>query len=111
MNSGDYIKETIPHKRTCFSRIRATEDNGEFRVSGKLRVKGIMRVYIPDFVEVALVDQDARVIEVQKAAYYPRVLTGRKLHKEAGFSVRFAKTPPAGTRIRVSNVNWQKESK
>lgn len=105
LSTENYIKETVPHHRTYFRQIWAVEDNGEFRVSGKLRLKGMMRVNIPDFVEVALVNQAGEIIEKQKVAYYPRVLTGRKRHREARFSAHFSETPPPGTTIRVSTVN------
>lgn len=100
-----YAKELIPSDRTFFRQVRAVEDKGELKVSGRLRQQGMMRLDIPDYVNVALVDQSGAVIAAQKVAYYPRVLTGRKHSREARFSARFAEMPPAGTTVRVSNVN------
>lgn len=101
----NYIKETVPHRQTYFRQIWAVEDDGEFRVSGRLRLKGPMGANIPDYVEVALLDKDGAVIEKQTVSYYPRVLTGRRRHQEARFSAHFSETPPPGTTIRLSNVN------
>ena len=101
----NYGKELVPHHHTSFSRVSAVEDEGELKVSGRLRQRGLMRADIPDYVEVALVDQSGAVIAAQKVAYYPRVLTGRKYRREATFSARFSEMPPAGTTVRVSNVN------
>lgn len=100
-----YGKELIPHDRTYFSRVWAVEDNGALKVSGRLRLKGMMRIDIPDYVEVALVDRSGAVIASQKTTYSPRVLTGRKRRMEGRFSTRFPEMPPEGTTVRVSNVN------
>ncbi|PJB34888.1 MAG: hypothetical protein CO107_12185, partial [Deltaproteobacteria bacterium CG_4_9_14_3_um_filter_51_14] len=34
----EYTKETVPDRQTSFTQLWAVEDEGEFRVSGKLRV-------------------------------------------------------------------------
>lgn len=101
----NYGKEIVPHDKTFLRAVWAVEDKGKLKVSGKLRLKGTLRVNIPDYVEVALVDRSGAVLAAQKVAYYPRTLTGRKLNKEARFSAWFAEMPPVGTSIRVCNVN------
>ncbi|MDX9788570.1 MAG: hypothetical protein RBT11_17465 [Desulfobacterales bacterium] len=105
LRSEKYRKEIIPNNRASFSRVWAVEENGQLKVSGKLRPKGRMRLDIPDYVELALVDKSGAVIAAQKVTYYPRVLTGRKHRREAKFSALFSEMPPVGTTIRVSNVN------
>jgi hypothetical protein len=101
----NYGKEIVPHNKTSLRAVWAVEDKGKLKVSGRLRLKGSLRVDIPDFVEVALVDRSGAVLSAQKVTYYPRTLTGRKLNKEANFSAWFAEMPPEGTTIRVRNVN------
>lgn len=105
LRTDQYAKELVPHHRSAFSRVRTVAEDGELKVSGALRLKGMMRVDIPDYVEVALIDQSGAVIAAQKTAYYPRTLTGRKCRREGRFSVRFPEMPPEGTTVRVSNVN------
>jgi hypothetical protein len=101
----EFTKETIPNSKTYFSQVWAVADDNEFRVSGKLRLKGSIGMNVPDFVEIALVDESGKVIEKQKVAYYPRSLTGRRKHREARFTARFNQAPPSGSIIRLSNVN------
>lgn len=101
----EFTKETVHNSKTYFSQIWAVADDDEFRVSGKLRLKGSIGVNVPDFVEIALVDLGGEVIESQKVAYYPRVLTGRSKHREARFIARFHQSPPSGSIIRLSNVD------
>jgi hypothetical protein len=105
LRPGNYGKEIVPHDKTSLKAVWAVDDKGKLKVSMKLRLKGSLRVDIPDFVEVALVDRSGAVLSAQKVAYYPRTLTGRKLNKEAKFSTWFAEMPPGGTSIRVRNVN------
>lgn len=100
-----YSKETVPNHQTYFKQIWAVEDDGKFRVSGKLRLKKTSRFHIPNYIEVALLDQKGVEIETQKVLYYPRVLTGRRKKREARFSAYFSKTPPSGSIIQLSNVN------
>lgn len=105
MVGKELTKETVPNSKTYFSQVWAVADDDEFRVSGKLRLKGSLGHNVPDFVEVALVDAGGRVIESQKVTYYPRVFTGRKKHREARFTARFDQAPPSGSIIRLSNIN------
>ncbi len=105
LNTGNYIQETVPHSQTYFKQIRALKVDDEFKVSGKLRLKGTMGVNIQDYVEVALLNKDGVVIDTQKVEYFPRVLSGRPRHREARFSARFSETPPPGATIRVSTVD------
>ena len=105
LGTENYTMETVPHNQTFFRQIRAVEDDGAFRISGKLRLKGTLGVNIPDYVEVALLDEEGTVVETQRVGYYPRVLKGRNGHREARFSANFSKTPPPGTSIRLSTVN------
>ena len=105
LKTGDYVKETTPHSRTAFRQIWAVDDDGMFRVSGNLRLKGRVHANVPNYVEVTLVDTAGAVIEKQKVLYYPRILTGRKGRVEAKFTARFSKVPPRGTTIMISNVN------
>lgn len=106
MLGKELTKETIPNSKTYFSQVWAVADENEFRVSGKLRLKGSLGHNVPDFVEVALVDAGGKIIEKQKVAYYPRILTGRRnKHREARFTARFNQTPPPGSIIRLSNIN------
>lgn len=105
MLGKDFTKETIPNSKTYFSQVWAVTDHDEFRVSGKLRLKGSVGHNVPDFVEVELVDAEGKVIEKQKVAYYPRILTGRRKHREARFTARFDQAPPSGSVVRLSNVN------
>jgi hypothetical protein len=100
-----YIKKTVPHPKTSFRQIWAVADDGEFRVSGKLRMKGTMGTHIPEYVKVDLVDKDGAIIETQKVGYTPRVLSGRPRHREARFIARFSETPSPGITIQLSNVN------
>jgi hypothetical protein len=101
----NYIKKTVPHQRTSFRKIWAMEDDGEFRVSGRLRLKRTMGANIPDYVKVDLVDKEGAVIDTRKVGYTPRVLTGRPRHREARFTAQFSEIPPPGITIRLSNVN------
>lgn len=105
MLGTEYQKELVPHSRTYFSQVWAVEDDDEFRVSGKLRLKGNIGANVPDYVEVALVDETGKVIGSREVAYYPRILNGRRKHREARFTARFEETPSAGSVIRLSNVN------
>ncbi|MBA3016158.1 MAG: hypothetical protein KKD63_08990 [Proteobacteria bacterium] len=101
----DFTKEMVPSRQTYFSQVWAAEGNNEFRVSGKIHLKGSMGFNVPDYVEVTLVDEKGAVVESQKVPYYPRRLTGRKRHLAARFTAHFTETPPSGTIIRLSNVN------
>jgi hypothetical protein len=85
--------------------VWAVEDNGEIRVSGYLRLKGIHGFNIPNYVEVAFIDGEGHIVDAKKVVYYPRSLYGRKNHREGRFSATFAQVPPAGTTIRLDNVN------
>ena len=105
MMGQEYIKETVPNSKTYFSQVWAIADEDEFRVSGKLRLKGSLGMNVPDFVEVELVDDGGSVIDKQKVAYYPRILTGRRKHREARFTAHFNQAPPAGSVVRLSNVD------
>lgn len=105
LSKENYTKNTVPHKKTTFRRVWAVEDNEEFRVSGRLRLKGSLGTNIPAYVKVDLVDKDGTVIETRKVGYTPSVLTGRPNRREAKFSTHFNETPPPGTTIRLSNVN------
>jgi hypothetical protein len=105
MLGKEFTKETIANSKTYFSQVYAVADDNELMVSGKLRLKGSFGTNVPDFVEVALVDGAGKVIESRKVAYYPRVLSGSRKHREARFTTRFSEKPPAGTIIQVSNVN------
>jgi hypothetical protein len=105
MIGKELTKETVPNSKTYFSQVWAVADDDEFRVSGKLRLKGSLGYNVPDFVEVALVDDEGKIIEKQKVAYYPRILTGRRKHREARFTARFNQAPPPGSIIRLSNLN------
>lgn len=105
MVEKELTKETAPNSKTYFSQVWAVTDEDEFRVSGKLRLKGSLGHNVPDFVEVALVDDGGKIIEKQKVAYYPRTLTGRRKHCEARFTARFNQAPPPGSIIRLSNIN------
>ena len=101
----EYTKETVPDRQTSFTQLWAVEDEGEFRVSGKLRVNGSMAINVPSFVEVALLDKNGVVIDRQKVSYHPGILNGSKGHREASFIARFPVAPPNGTIIRLSNVD------
>lgn len=105
LNTDKYSRVTVPHNRTYFNKVWAVEEDGRFKVSGRLRVKGNTRAYIPQFVEVALIDDAGMIIEKRKVAYSPRVLTRRARQRGARFSAYFMATPPAGSTIRLSNVN------
>jgi len=105
LSTETYRKEIISHGRTSFCRVWAIEEAGGFRVSGELHLRGAMKRNIPDFVDVSLVGRAGSVIAAQKVLYYPRALAGRKFHREARFSAWFVEIPPAGTTIRVSNVD------
>jgi hypothetical protein len=105
MIGKDFSKETVPNSKTYFSQVWAFADDDEFRVSGRLRLKSSIGFNAPEFVEVALVDDGGTVIERQKVAYFPRMLTGRRKHREARFTARFNQAPPPGSIIWLSNVN------
>ncbi len=105
LSKENYIKKTVPHQKTSFRKIWAVEDDGEFRVSGRLRLKGTMGANIPDYVKVDLVGKDGAVLETRKVGYTPKVLTGRPRHREARFTAHFNEIPPSGITIRLSNVN------
>jgi hypothetical protein len=105
MLGKELTKETVPNSKTYFSQVWAIADEDEFRVSGKLRLKGSLGMNVPNFVEVELVDDGGSVIEKQKVAYYPRILTGRRKHREARFTAHFNQAPPAGSVVRLSNVD------
>ncbi|MEW6520091.1 MAG: hypothetical protein AB1461_11815 [Thermodesulfobacteriota bacterium] len=105
LNTADYTEEKVATPQTYFTKVRAAADDGDFRVSGRLRLKGQPGLDIPDLVEVALLDTDGTLIDSQKVPYYPRIMGGSKHSREARFVARFDQTPPPGTVIRVSNVN------
>lgn len=105
MLGKDLTKETIPNSKTYFSQVWAVTDDDEFRVSGKLRLKGSFGHNVPDYVEVELVDAGGNIIEKQKVPYYPRILTGRRKHREARFTARFEQASPSGSVVRLSNIN------
>lgn len=105
MVGREFTKEIIPNSKTYFSHVWATADDDEFRVSGKLRLKGSFGHNVPAFVEVALIDTGGKVIQKQKIAYYPKSLTSIKKHREARFTARFDQAPPSGSIIRLSNIN------
>lgn len=105
LNTDKYSKVTVPHNRTYFNRVWAVEEDGRFKVSGRLRVKGNTRAFMPKFVEVVLLDSNGMVIDKSKVTYSPRVLSRRTRHRGARFAAYFMATPPAGTTIRLSNVN------
>lgn len=104
-STGQYKKETVPNSQTYFRQMWAAEDKGEFRVSGYLSLKGMIGVHVPDYVEVVLVQPNGEILDTQKVVYYPRSLYGRSGHREGRFRATFAQAPPAGTTIRLSNVN------
>ena len=105
LNTDNYIKETVPHKRTFFNKVSAMEEGGRFKVSGRLRVKGHTHSYIPKFVEVTLIDSAGMIIDKMKVVYSPRMITRSVRHRGARFAAYFMETPPAGTTIRLSNIN------
>lgn len=105
MIGKEFIKETVPNTQTYFSQVSAIEYDNEFKVSGKLNLKGNIGFNIPDFVEVTLIDDGGAVVERQKVAYYPRRLSGKRKHREARFTARFNQAPPSGSIILLSNVN------
>ena len=105
MLGKEYQKDAVSNSWTYFSQVRAVADDDGFRVSGRLRLKGNIGANVPDFVKVALVDETGKVIESRKVAYYPRILSGRRKHREARFTARFNQAPPSGTIIRLENVN------
>jgi hypothetical protein len=105
MVGTEFTQETVSNSKTYFSQVLAVAVDDEFRVSGKLRVKGRSGHNVPDFVEVALVDAEGKVIEKQKVTYSPRILTGRRKHREARFTARFDQVPPPGSTVRLSNIN------
>ena len=105
LTTGNYSKQTVPNPQTYFRQIWAVEDDGKLRVSGRLHVNGA-RMYVPGYVEVALMDEDLRITEKQKVAYSPKVFTNRKIRRRgAKFIAEFSEAPPPGTIIRLSNVN------
>ena len=101
----DYSKEITSNPQTYFSQVRTATDDNELIVSGRLLLKSSRGVNVPDFVEIALFDEEGKVIESQKVAYYPRMLTGGTRHREARFAARFPEIPPQGTVLRLSIVN------
>lgn len=105
LETESYTKEKVAHPQTYFTLVRAAEDDGEFEISGRLRLKGHPGLDIPDWVEVALMDTDGTLIDSQKVLYYPRIMGGSKHSREARFIARFSETPPPGTVVRLSNVN------
>lgn len=105
MVGKELTKETVPNSKTYFSQVWAVADDDEFRVSGKLRLKGTIGANVPDYVEVALVNEAGKVIVSRKVAYYPRILSGGRKHRVARFTARFDQAPPFGTIIRLENVN------
>ncbi|KJS31315.1 MAG: hypothetical protein VR64_11985 [Desulfatitalea sp. BRH_c12] len=100
-----YRKATVDNKQTYFRQIWAVEDNGELRISGYLRLKGMHGFRVPDYVEVALITPGGDPMAAQKVLYYPRSLYGRKSHREGRFVATFALIPPEGTTVRLENVN------
>lgn len=94
----------VPNDKTCFRNVWAGKSDHEFRVGGKLRLKG-MTTKIPSSVEVALVDGAGKVIEARTVEYCPSILIDRKGSREARFSASFSQMPPPGTVIRLNNVN------
>jgi len=105
MLGTEYRKESVPNSRTYFSQVWAVADDDGFRISGKLRLKGPFGINVPDYVEVALIDEAGNIIDSRKVGYYPRILSGRRKHREARFTARFEQAPPSGTVIRLENVN------
>lgn len=105
LTTEDYTKQTVPHQQTYFRQVWAAESDGEFWVSGRLRLNG-NGINVPRYVEVALVDEDGAIIEKQKVTYSPKDFRGRKSARNgAKFIAYFNETPPPGTTIQLSNVN------
>lgn len=102
---GSYPKEVVANEHTYFRQVWAVTDDDELKVFGRLRLKNRVGINVPDYVEVALLDADDKVIDRQKVAYYPKLLTGSPGHREARFTARFPETPPRGTVVRLRNVN------
>lgn len=100
-----YTTETVPDPQTYFSQIWAAESSGGLKISGKLRLKTRLGVNVPEYVEVALIDQEGAVLDQQKVPYFPRALTGSSNHRDARFVAYFANTPPPGSIIRLRNVD------
>lgn len=105
LRTETYQKEIFSNGRTFFCRVWAMEEKGGFRVSGELHLGGAAKRDIPDFVDISLVSGAGPVIAAQRVLYYPRTTAGRKFHREARFSAWFSEIPPAGTTIRVSNLD------
>ena len=105
MLGNEYRKEAAPNSWTYFSDVWAVVDDDEFRVSGRLRLKGSSGANIADYVEVALIDETGKVIESRKVPYSPKILSGKRKHRGARFTARFDQAPPPGTIIRLENVN------
>lgn len=105
MGANGYIKETVPNQHTSFRQIWATEEGGKFKVSGRLHLERATSAQIHNYVEVSLLDKNRQVIETQKVPYLPKVMTRRKLHKEARFSAHFSETPPPGSTILLNALN------
>lgn len=100
----EYPTDVIPNHKTYFSQLSAVEKDGAFRVSGELRLRA-NGGNVFGYVEVALVEKDGSLMEIQKVAYHPRILNGIKRHRTARFTARFTQAPPFGTTIRLGNVD------
>ena len=105
LSTDRYMQENVPNRQTSIREVWAIEYNGGLRVFGRLRVNAT-GLNVPGYVEVALLDEDRKIIEKQKVAYYPKVLTDRKIRRRgAKFIADFSEAPPQGTIIQLSNVN------
>ena len=105
MAGSEYRQELVPDSQTYFSQVWAVADDDEFRISGRLRLKGGVGTNVPDFVEVTLVDESGKTIERREIAYYPTRLADRRKYRQARFTTVFDQLPAAGTVIRLAMTN------
>ena len=105
MMGAEYQKDLVSNSKTQFRNVWAVADEDGFRVSGKLRLKGSGGANTPKYVKVSFVDDAGKAIDSQKVVYYPKILRSKGNRREARFVARFDLAPPAGTVIRLENVN------
>jgi len=101
--TGVYVKKIEPHHSVFLFRLRAVEDNGSLKITGRLRLKGSLGINVPDYVEVSLLDKEGVEMATQIVSYQPKVLRGDSGRIKARFSAEFPKIPQPETVIRFKN--------
>ncbi|MEW6428904.1 MAG: hypothetical protein AB1568_12815 [Thermodesulfobacteriota bacterium] len=103
MLAGDtYRRVDVPDANASFRQVLAVENDGQLKVSGRLRATTPSTYLQPKQVEVTLIDPSGTRLDSRRIAASPKVLPGHKHHREERFSTTFDQVPPPGTTIQLA---------